>query len=121
MHGGLATTLRLPRSAAAVHFTLAKGEAYTTLEIKVNLVRALTTDTGRVTRKPASCIAHARSERPKPICATRRPLYANATSSCTIFPAKIRDLALQSLSSRDGLQESCRARASQREPAATTS
>ena len=35
--------------ACAVHSTLAKGESYTTLEFKINLVRPLT---GKVDRSP---------------------------------------------------------------------
>jgi uncharacterized protein (TIGR00369 family) len=33
----------------AVHSMLEPGQAYTTLEIKINYVRAITKDTGRVT------------------------------------------------------------------------
>jgi uncharacterized protein (TIGR00369 family) len=33
---------------AAVHATLPQGGAYVTLEVKFNLVRAITADTGRV-------------------------------------------------------------------------
>ena len=45
MRRGCPTSLPL---ACAVHSTLSKGETYTTLEIKVNLVRPLTKDTGPV-------------------------------------------------------------------------
>ena len=49
VHGGFAMTLLDSALGCAVHTTLTKGEAYTTLEVKVNLVRPLTKDTGLVT------------------------------------------------------------------------
>ncbi len=48
VHGGIAMTLLDSAAGAAVHTTLAPGQAYATLETKVNLVRAITTDTGQV-------------------------------------------------------------------------
>jgi uncharacterized protein (TIGR00369 family) len=44
VHGGIAMTLLDSACGAAVHSTLAEGEAYTTLETKVNLVRAVRPD-----------------------------------------------------------------------------
>ncbi|HEY6780394.1 MAG TPA: PaaI family thioesterase, partial [Thermoleophilaceae bacterium] len=48
VHGGLAATLLDSAMGCAVHTTLAAGDAYTTLELKVNYVRAMTRETGRV-------------------------------------------------------------------------
>jgi uncharacterized protein (TIGR00369 family) len=48
VHGGLAATLLDSAMGVAVHSTLGPGEAYTTLEIKVNFVRPMTRDTGPV-------------------------------------------------------------------------
>jgi uncharacterized protein (TIGR00369 family) len=48
VHGGFAMTLLDSAMGVAVHTTLAAGERYTTLETKVNFVRPITTDTGRV-------------------------------------------------------------------------
>src|SRR5687767_201233 len=48
VHGGFAMTLLDSALGCAVHSTLSKGETYTTLEVKVNLVRPLTKDTGPV-------------------------------------------------------------------------
>lgn len=48
VHGGLAATLLDSAMSCAVHTTLAAGERYTTLEMKVNFVRAITADTGPV-------------------------------------------------------------------------
>jgi uncharacterized protein (TIGR00369 family) len=48
VHGGLAATLLDSAMGCAVHSTLPAGRGYTTLEIKVNFVRAMKRDTGRV-------------------------------------------------------------------------
>ncbi len=48
VHGGWIGTLLDSCMGCAVHTTLAKGEAYTTLEFKVNFVRAVTDRTGEV-------------------------------------------------------------------------
>jgi uncharacterized protein (TIGR00369 family) len=48
VHAGLAATVLDSAMACAVHSTLPAGGAYTTLEIKVNFVRPITLDTGRV-------------------------------------------------------------------------
>ncbi|MGE0846210.1 MAG: PaaI family thioesterase [Flavobacteriaceae bacterium] len=49
VHGGWAATLLDSALACAVHSTLEKGEGYTTVEFKVNLVRPITPQTGKVT------------------------------------------------------------------------
>ena len=48
IHGGFAMTLLDSAMGVAVHSTLAAGERYTTLETKVNFVRPILLDTGRV-------------------------------------------------------------------------
>jgi len=48
VHGGIAATLLDSAMGCAVHTTLDEGERYTTLELKVNYVRAITEATGRV-------------------------------------------------------------------------
>jgi len=48
VHGGLAATLMDSAMGCAVQTTLPAGVVYSTLELKVNLVRAITRDTGRV-------------------------------------------------------------------------
>jgi uncharacterized protein (TIGR00369 family) len=48
VHGGVAATLLDSAMGAAVHSTLPQGTGYTTLEVKFNLVRAITAETGRV-------------------------------------------------------------------------
>lgn len=89
VHAGFAATLLDSAVACAVHTTLAKGEAYTTLELKLNLVRPLTQDTGMVEaegrlvhrgRTVATAEGYLRDSAGK--------LYAHATTTCVIFPAK---------------------------------
>ncbi|MBX9965151.1 MAG: PaaI family thioesterase [Burkholderiales bacterium] len=48
VHGGWAATVLDSCMACAVHSTLEAGQGYTTLEIKINYVRAMTDRTGRV-------------------------------------------------------------------------
>ncbi|HEY7625307.1 MAG TPA: PaaI family thioesterase [Candidatus Limnocylindria bacterium] len=48
VHGGYAMTLLDSAMGCAIHTTLARGERYVTLETKVNFVRAITLETGRV-------------------------------------------------------------------------
>jgi uncharacterized protein (TIGR00369 family) len=48
VHGGIFCTLLDSAMGCAVHSTLDRGQAYATLELKVNLVKALTTNTPKV-------------------------------------------------------------------------
>jgi uncharacterized protein (TIGR00369 family) len=48
VHGGLAATLLDSAMGCAVHSTLPEGVGYTTLELKVNFTRPITSETGRV-------------------------------------------------------------------------
>jgi uncharacterized protein (TIGR00369 family) len=48
VHGGLALALLDSAMGCAVHSTLAAGIAYTTLEVKANFVRPLTSSTGPI-------------------------------------------------------------------------
>ena len=48
VHGGFAMTLLDSALGCAVHTMLAAGERYTSLETKVNFVRPITIETGRV-------------------------------------------------------------------------
>ena len=86
VHGGLAATLCDSAMGCAVHSTLPAGTAYTTLELKVNLVRALTKDTGRVrcegkTIALGGRIATAEAR----LTDANGTLYAHATTTCLIM------------------------------------
>ncbi len=48
VHGGWAATLLDSCMACSIHSTLEAGQGYTTLEIKINYVRAMTDRSGRV-------------------------------------------------------------------------
>ncbi len=89
VHGGFAMTLLDSALACAIHSTLAKGEIYTTLEIKVNLVRPLTEATG-IVRAEGRILHRGRTlgTSEGDIKDTDGKLYAHATTTCMIFPAR---------------------------------
>lgn len=85
VHGGYAATLLDSAMGCAVHSTLDPGDIYTTLEFKINFLRALTHETGEVrgigtvinaTRTTA--LAEGRIED------AAGKLYAFATTTCLI-------------------------------------
>ncbi|WP_059411357.1 PaaI family thioesterase [Cupriavidus basilensis] len=87
VHGGYAATLLDSCVGCAVHTMLPAGKGYTTLELKVNYVRPLTTRTGpiRAEGKVISLttqigIAEGR------IVDAQGKLYAFATTTCLVFP-----------------------------------
>jgi uncharacterized protein (TIGR00369 family) len=89
VHGGFTASLLDSALGCAVFSTMAKGEAWTTLELKFNLVRPLTEDTGPV--RAEGRILHrgrtlATSEGDLRDKAGK--LYAHATTTCMVFPAK---------------------------------
>ena len=89
VHGGLAATLLDSALGCAIFTTLKQGDAWTTLELKLNYVRAMTKDTGLV-RAEGRVIHRGRtvatSEGDLKDASGR--LYAHATTTCLIFPAK---------------------------------
>jgi len=89
VHGGLAMTLLDSCMSCAIQTTLAKGEIYTTLEVKVNLVRAITKDTGAV-RATGRLIHRGRTTGTAEgdIRDAAGNLFAHGTTTCVIFPAK---------------------------------
>ena len=87
VHGGYAATLLDSCMGCAVHTTLPAGQAYTTLEFKINFVRAMTDQTGRVRAEgrvihPGNRAATAEGNLYDP----RGKLLAHATTTCMIFP-----------------------------------
>ena len=89
VHGGIAATLLDSALGCAIFSTIAKGETWTTLEFKINFVRAMTGATGPV-RAEGRVIHRGRtvatSEGDLKDRAGR--LYAHASTTCMIFPAK---------------------------------
>jgi uncharacterized protein (TIGR00369 family) len=89
VHGGFAATLLDSALACAIFSTMQAGEAWTTLELKLNLVRALTEDTGPV-RAEGRIIYRGRTVATSEgdLKDAQGRLYAHATTTCMIFPAK---------------------------------
>lgn len=89
VHGGFAATLLDSALGCAIFSMLKKGEAWTTLELKVNFVRPMTKDTGPV-RAEGRLIHRGRNLATSEGNLKDRAgkLYAHATTTCMIFPAK---------------------------------
>ena len=87
VHAGLAATLCDTAMGCAVHSLLPVGAGYTTLELKINLVRPLTSGTG-----PVRCegeVIHLGSRigtAEARVVGGDGKLYAHATTTCMIFP-----------------------------------
>lgn len=88
VHGGIAATLLDSALGCAIHTTLPAGTGYTTLELKVNYIRAARTDGQTLTaegtvihvgRRTATAEGRVLDERGK--------LIAHATTTCMILPA----------------------------------
>jgi uncharacterized protein (TIGR00369 family) len=87
VHGGYFCTLLDSAVGCAIQTMLPKGTGYTTLELKVNLIRALTDKTGPVRAEGKVIqvggrvgIAEGR------IVDAEGKLYGHATTTCLIFP-----------------------------------
>ncbi|MGH9174180.1 MAG: PaaI family thioesterase, partial [Vicinamibacterales bacterium] len=85
IHGGFAATLLDSAMGCCVHSCLDAGDRYTTLEIKVNYLKALTSDTGLV--RAISNIVHVGRTialADARLVDARDTLYAHASSTCLI-------------------------------------
>jgi uncharacterized protein (TIGR00369 family) len=86
VHGGIFCTLLDSAMGCAVHSTLERGQAYTTLELKVNLVKALTVRTPSVVATGEVVSAGRRvATASGQITGPDGTLYAHATTTCLIF------------------------------------
>lgn len=87
VHGGVACTLLDSAMGCAVHTTLPAGVGYTTVELKVNLVKGITARTGQL--RAEGRIIH-RGNRVATAEGYLRGadgrLYAHATTTCMILP-----------------------------------
>jgi uncharacterized protein (TIGR00369 family) len=89
VHGGVFCTLLDSAMGCAVHSSLDRGQAYTTLELKVNLVKALTVSTPDVTATGQVVSAGRRvATASGQITGPDGTLYAHATTTCLIFEAR---------------------------------
>ena len=87
VHGGYFCTLLDSALGCAVQSTLPKGSGYTTLELKVNLIRALTDKTGPVRTigkviQVGGRVGVAEAE----IVDVEGKIYAHGTTTCLVFP-----------------------------------
>jgi uncharacterized protein (TIGR00369 family) len=87
VHGGLVCTLLDSAAGCAVHTTLPKGQAYTSLEIKVSYLRPVLADSGTLTAtgivtKPGRRAAFADAT----VTDSQGRLVASASSTCLVFP-----------------------------------
>jgi uncharacterized protein (TIGR00369 family) len=90
-HGGLAATLLDSCMGCCIHTMLPKGRAYTTLEIKVNYVRALKSETGRV--RAVGTVIHMGGQVATAegrIVDDAGVVYAHGTTTCIVFGPKAR-------------------------------
>ncbi len=86
VHGGVFCTLLDTVMGCAVHSTLPAGRAYTTLELKVNLVRPLTVATAGVIAEGEVVTTGKRvATATGRIVDADGKLYAHATTTCLVF------------------------------------
>jgi uncharacterized protein (TIGR00369 family) len=86
VHGGLAATLLDSAMGCAIHSMLPAGAGYTTLEIKVNYIRAMTADTGRVRCEGKLIHLGGRTATAEGrIVDEDGKLHAHGTTTCLIF------------------------------------
>ena len=86
VHGGFASTLLDSAMGCAVHTKLPAGVGYTTLELKVNFVRAITTGTGVV--RAIGEVVHAGSRVATAegrLVAADGKLLAHGTTTCLVM------------------------------------
>jgi uncharacterized protein (TIGR00369 family) len=86
VHGGIAMTLLDSAMGCAVQTQMAAGRAYTTLEAKTNLVRAITSETGPL--RAIGKVVHAGKRVATAEARLEDPsgkLYAHATSTCIVL------------------------------------
>ena len=86
VHGGLAATLLDSAMGCAVHSMLPVGMGYTTLELKVNFIRAMTAETGRVRAEAKLIHLGSRTATAEGrVVDESGKLYAHGTTTCLIL------------------------------------
>ena len=90
VHGGVFCTLLDSAMGCAVHSTLGRGHAYTTLELKVNLVKALTVTTPSVVATGQVISAGRRvATASGQITGPDGTLYGHASTTCLVFEPQL--------------------------------
>jgi len=87
VHGGIAATLLDSVMGCCIHTTLKAGTGYTTVEIKVNYVRAMTDKTGpvRAEGKVINVGARIATSEGRLVDGAGK-LLAHGTTTCLVFP-----------------------------------
>jgi uncharacterized protein (TIGR00369 family) len=86
MHGGILATLLDSVMGCAVHTTLPRGRGYTSLEIKVNYVRAVTDASGELSAEGKIVHAGSRSAMAEArVVDAKGRLCATASTTCLVF------------------------------------
>jgi uncharacterized protein (TIGR00369 family) len=86
VHGGLAATLLDSCMGCAVQTHLPAGTSYTTLEIKINFVRALTEQTGPIRAEARTLHVGRRAGTAEgKLIDAKGTLFAHGTTTCMIF------------------------------------
>jgi uncharacterized protein (TIGR00369 family) len=87
VHGGFAATLLDSALGCSVHTTLKAGLAYTTVELKINYVRALRLSTGQVRCEGKVIYVGGRIATAEArITDSAGKLYAHGSTTCLIMP-----------------------------------
>jgi uncharacterized protein (TIGR00369 family) len=87
VHGGVAATLLDSCMSCAVQTHAPAGTGYTTLEIKINFVRAMTDKTGPVRAEGRTLYVGRRSATAEgKIIDAKGTLLAHGTTTCLVFP-----------------------------------
>lgn len=86
VHGGYTTALLDSCMSCAVHSTLETGYSYATLEVKINFVRAITTETGEVRAEGKVINVGKRIGTAEGrLVDSAGKIYAHGTTTCLIF------------------------------------
>ena len=87
VHGGVTATLLDSCMSCAIQTNFAVGTGYTTLEIKINYVRAITQNTGPIRAEGRSLYVGRRSATAEgKLVDAKGTLLAHGTTTCLIFP-----------------------------------
>ena len=89
VHGGYTATLLDSACGCAVHTKLSATQGYTTLELKVNMIRALTPRVSRV--RAEGRVIHVGGQTATAEARLTGPdgrLYAHGTTTCLVFEAR---------------------------------
>ncbi|WP_194836407.1 PaaI family thioesterase [Nocardia sp. XZ_19_369] len=85
-HGGICATLLDSVMGCAVHSTLEAGVGYTTLELKINYIRAVPTDGQRLTATGTTIhVGRTTATAEGRVVDEQGRLVAHATTTCVIF------------------------------------